>query len=229
MRRFSRVNRVLSFQVARFIAMSPGRNGTGVDEEGATCGPTRASSTEDDRGEREREKSIPRAKATKPFRTWRTERPRVSRIVDKVPSDPTAMANDRRARSGAWFMGRSRGLRLLANSGVLYLHVPAHTRVHISFSQSFSSSLHATQPVRTPTRIIHVRPIRIRKDLLPASAQLSRFPAGESSLGQNARDISERDTISLPLFLRCRDIVVTAIASWEKLAKEDRDSVHRHE
>lgn len=56
MRRFSRVNRVLSFQVARFIAMSPGRNGTGVDEEGATCGPTRASSTEDDRGERERER-----------------------------------------------------------------------------------------------------------------------------------------------------------------------------
>lgn len=37
MRRFSRVNRVLSFQVtSRFIAMSPGRNGTGVDEEGAT-------------------------------------------------------------------------------------------------------------------------------------------------------------------------------------------------
>lgn len=45
--------------------------------------------------------------------------------------------------------------------------------------------------------------------------QLSRFPAGESSLRQNARDVSETDTLSLslPSSPRCRDIVVTAIAS----------------
>lgn len=61
--------------------------------------------------------------------------------------------------------------------------------------------------------------------------QLSRFPAGESSLRQNARDVSETDTLSLslPSSPRCRDIVVTAIASErEALAKEDRDAVHEY-
>lgn len=57
--------------------------------------------------------------------------------------------------------------------------------------------------------------------------QLSRFPAGESSLRQNARDVSETDTLSLslPSSPRCRDIVVT---EREALAKEDRDAVHEY-
>lgn len=119
-------------------------------------------------------------------------------------------------------MGRSRGLRLLANSGVLYLHVPAHTRVHISFSQSFSSSLHATQPVRTPARIIHVRGQGMRvhtsdshKERSPSGAAISIPREGKLSQAKRERYLRKRKSLSLSpsLFPRCRGIVVTAIAS----------------
>lgn len=136
-------------------------------------------------------------------------------------------------------MGRSRGLRLLANSGVLYLHVPAHTRVHISFSQSFSSSLHATQPVRTPARIIHVRGQGMRvhtsdshKERSPSGqcAAISIPREGKLSQAKRERYLRKRKSLSLSFSLSS----LSRYRSYrdcfrERLAKEDRDAVHRRE
>lgn len=166
------------------------------------------------RGTASRKKKKKYSEATKPFRTSQNRKTTAEQNRRQGPlwPDGDGKRSARKKRSLIYGpVARAASPRELRRSVLARTCSYACTYILLLFSPRRSTCMRSS-PDNTRTWIgytrAHVRPIRIRKDLLPAwDAQLSRFPAGESS-GETS--LKETQPLSLSLSLRCRDIVAIA-------------------